>query len=139
MVASEPAMLWLNVVGCGKASHRVIAAAAAVAVLLSVYLLRLDDVCGLFWDDAWYVLLARGLATGHGYTLTNAPTRGIVPFYPPGFPLVLSLVFRIAPDFPRNVMLLKAVSIAAMAGVALLAMHHAARYARLPFATAWII
>ena len=110
-----------------------------LVLLLATYLLRFDDVCGLLWDDAWYVLLARALATGHGYTLTNTPTPGLVPFYPPGFPLLLSLVFRIAPDFPDNVVLLKAVSLLAMAGVALLAIHHARRDQRLPFVIAWTI
>src|SRR5207245_75707 len=82
---------------------------ALFAVVGLAYLPRLDDVCGLFSDDAWYVLLARALATGEGYTLTNLPTPGVAPVYPPGFPLLLSLVFRMAPDFPGNVVLLKAV------------------------------
>ena len=75
---------------------------------------------GLIVDDAWYALLAKALATGHGYTLINSPSPGIHPFYPPFFPFVLSLVFRIAPDFPANVPLLKGVSIAAMAGAGVL-------------------
>ena len=47
---------------------------ALFAVVGLAYLPRIDDVCGLFSDDAWYVLLARALATGEGYTLTNVPT-----------------------------------------------------------------
>ena len=61
---------------------------ALFAVVGLAYLPRLDDMCGLFSDDAWYVLLARALATGKGYTLTNLPTPGIAPVYPPGFPLL---------------------------------------------------
>jgi hypothetical protein len=110
-----------------------------LAVIVAVYLGRLDRVCGLFADDAWYVLLAKALATGHGYTLINAPTPGIVPVYPPGFPVLLSLVFRIAPRFPENVPLLKAVSILAMAGVALLTMQHCRRDQGLTSFTAWAI
>jgi hypothetical protein len=89
-------------------------------------------VVGLIVDDAWYALLAKALATGHGYTLINSPSPGIHPFYPPFFPFVLSLVFRIAPDFPANVPLLKSVSIAAMAGVGVLTCVYFRRYRAVP-------
>lgn len=92
------------------------AALAALATAFAVYLLRLDRVIGLQADDAWYVLLARALAEGRGYELINAPTPGLMPLYPPGFPLLLSLVFRIAPDFPSNVPLLKSLSILSALG-----------------------
>jgi hypothetical protein len=87
------------------------------AAALTVYILRLDRTVGMFVDDAWYVLLAKALATGHGFTLINSPTPGIPPLYPPGFPGLLAIVFKFAPDFPKNLWLLKSVSIAAMMGV----------------------
>ncbi len=99
---------------------------AAAVLVLVVHVLRIDRVCGLYSDDAWYVLLAKALATGHGYTLINAPTPGMVPYFPPGFPWVLSFVFRVAPVFPDNVWLLKSLSIAAMLGIGVLT----ERYAR---------
>ena len=113
--------------------------AALVGVFTATYVLRLDAVCGLFADDAWYVLLAKALATGQGYTLINAPSPGLVPVYPPGFPALLSLVFRIAPRFPENVPLLKAVSIASMAGVMVLAFNHCRRDQGLTAPIAWSI
>ena len=79
-----------------------------------VYLLRLDPTVGLFVDDAWYVLLAKALADGQGFTVINSPSPGIMPLYPPGFPALLSVVFRIAPSFPENVWLLKSVSVASI-------------------------
>jgi hypothetical protein len=91
-----------------------------IAVLISllgallIYVLRLDRVFGLFVDDAWYAMLAKALASGQGYTLINSPTAGITPLYPPAFPFLLSLAYRLAPDFPNNIWLLKSVSIAAM-------------------------
>lgn len=87
---------------------------AAVAVFLAVYLLRMDRIVGLFVDDAWYALLAKSLATGQGYQLINSPSPGIFPVYPPVYPFLLSLVYRLWPDFPNNAMLLKSVSVAAM-------------------------
>lgn len=84
------------------------------AVLLTVYLLRLDPVVGQFKDDGWYVVLAKSLATGHGYNLINLPQHTGLYFYPPFFPFLLSLLYRILPEFPRNVALLKSLSAFAM-------------------------
>jgi hypothetical protein len=123
----------------GVTSRRLTIWAALFGLFAATYVLRLDAVCGLFADDAWYVLLAQALATGRGYTLINAPTPGIVPVYPPGFPILLSLVFWIAPRFPENVPLLKAVSIAAMGGVMVLAFHHCRRDQGLTAPLAWSI
>ena len=83
----------------------------AFLLCASVYLLRLDEVAGMFVDDGWYILLGKALATGQGYTLINSPSAGIMPVYPPAFPALLSLIFRIYPSFPANVWLLKLPSI----------------------------
>src|SRR6188508_2409944 len=96
-----------------------LAAVLCFAVALTTYIQRLDRTVGMFVDDAWYVLLAKAIATGHGFTAINSPTPGILPLFPPGFPALLALVFRIAPDFPQNLWLLKSVLIAAMMGVGL--------------------
>jgi len=87
---------------------------SASALVLTIYLLRLDRVAGLMIDDAWYILLGRAVASGNGYQLSNAPTPGLLPPYPPFFALLLAAVFRVAPAFPANVLLLKAISILAM-------------------------
>ena len=107
-------------------------AAGAVLLFFIIYLSRLDRVAGQVVDDAWYVLLAKALATGQGYTLINSPSSGILPFYPPAFPWLLSLVFRLAPQFPQNIWLLKSVSIAAMLGVGLASYYYFTRLRKLP-------
>lgn len=99
---------------------------------LLIYVLHLDRVVGLFVDDGWYVLLAKSLATGQGYSLINSPSSGIPPLYPPAFPFLLSLVYRIWPSFPDNVYLLKSVSIAAMMGVGVIAYRYFIRERKLP-------
>src|SRR5688572_27655643 len=101
-------------------------------IVLPVYVLRLDRVVGMVIDDAWYVLLAKALAEGRGYWLVNAPLDGILPGYPPGFPALLSLVFRLRPDFPDNLWLLKTVSIVAMLGVTLLSYYYLHRLRQQP-------
>ena len=93
---------------------------AALAAVLAIYVLRLNVVAGLVVDDAWYVLLARALAEGNGFTIISSPREAMLPLYPPGFPAVLSLVYRVHPQFPDNVALLKGVSIAAMLAVGIL-------------------
>ena len=91
-------------------------ALVTVLATVTIYVLRLDKVVGMTVDDAWYVLLAKGLATGQGYTVANSPSPGILPLYPPGFPFLLSLLYRLAPRFPENVTLLKSVSVLSMLG-----------------------
>lgn len=94
-------------------------AAAAATIVCSVYLLRLNSAVGLMIDDAAYMVLGKALADGEGYRLVSSPTA-VLPSFPPGFPLLLSLVFRLSPQFPQNVWLLKTISIATMIGVGLL-------------------
>lgn len=110
----------------------VITSLALVALSLLIYSLRMDRVVGMFQDDAWYVLLAKSLATGQGYTLINSPSQGILPLYPPAFPFLLSLAFRIAPQFPQNLWLLKSVSVAAMLLAGAGCYYYFARYRNLP-------
>lgn len=112
-------------------------AVISVAGVLAVYLLRLDGVFGLFLDDAWYLMLAKALATGQGYVLINSPTPGIVPVYPPAFPFLLSLVYRLSPDFPGNLPLLKSLSIAAMLAAGGVAFRYFRRERGLAALPAW--
>ena len=104
--------------------------AGSLAIVLLFYFLFLDPVAGLFVDDAWYALLGKSLATGQGYQLINSPTKGIFPFYPPFYPLLLSFVFRIFPDFPANVGFLKSVSILSMMILGIVGFFYFRRYRR---------
>jgi hypothetical protein len=108
-----------NVAKVGKRSSGFTIASLAVGLILvgTIYALRLDRVVGLFVDDAWYTLLAKSLATGQGYQLINSPSAGIMPVYPPVYPFLVSLAYRLWPSFPDNTLLLKSVSVMAMFGV----------------------
>jgi hypothetical protein len=79
---------------------------------LLIYWFRLDSVAGNWRDDAWYIILAKGLASGHGFQLICTP-RPATYFYPPVFPLLLAAVFRFNPVFPANLWILKSISVAA--------------------------
>ncbi len=114
---------------------RLIAVASGMAALLLfffTYWLRLDHTVGFYVDDAWYLVLAKSLASGQGYTLINSPVPIFMPLYPPAYPFLLSFIFRFAPEFPNNVFWLKSISIVAMCGVGLAAYRYFTRSRELP-------
>ncbi len=99
-----------------------------VALCALVYFLRLDQVVSYYFvDDGYYITLAKALATGQGYRLINTPSGSLMPLYPPAFPVLLSIVFRLSPNFPDNLWLLKLCSIAAMFGVGVVSYYYCAR------------
>lgn len=100
---------------------RLITGVAIIAVVSAVYVLRIDDVAGLYKDDAYYVVLARSLAGGHGYSLISSAATPVLPAFPPGFALLLTPIVAAVPSFPDNLVLLKALSIVAMFGTGWLA------------------
>lgn len=120
--------LWLKLVGAG-----------GFVVALLVYAMRMNRVFGLFVDDAWYVLLAKALATGQGYSVVNSPSAGILPLYPPAYPFLLSLIYRLSPQFPDNIVLLKWLSVAAMIGGGALTYWYFTRHRKLTPGMAWMI
>jgi hypothetical protein len=62
---------------------------------------------GAFQDDAIYVVLAKALANGEGYRMINLPGSPHATHYPPGYPFFLSLLWRLSPSFPDNIVLFK--------------------------------
>lgn len=98
---------------------------AAAAVLL-VALAAIDDLpVGAMHDDAMYVVLAKAIATGHGFRWINLPGAPAATHFPPGYPAVLAALWRFIPEFPANLVAFKilnaALLAAAAAGVAVLA------------------
>jgi hypothetical protein len=110
----------MNIQNIYSLMRRYLVLSLFIALSIAVYAMRLDDVVGMFRDDAWYALLAKSIATGNGYSLINSPSPGITPIYPPFFPFLLSFVFRLIPDFPDNLFYLKLISITAMFGAGIL-------------------
>ena len=62
---------------------------------------------GVLRDDAMYVLLAKSLANGHGYRWLNLPGTPAAIHFPPGYPVLLAVLWWIAPAFPANIVLFK--------------------------------
>lgn len=78
------------------------------AAVLAVGVALVDGLpVGVTNDDGMYVILAKSLATGHGYRWLNLPGTPAATHFPPGYPAVLALLWRVAPAFPANVVLFK--------------------------------
>ena len=60
---------------------------------------------GFQHDDTIYYVCAKAWATGQGHRIISLPQQPWQTKYPPVFPLLLSLVWRITPEFPSNLQL----------------------------------
>ena len=92
---------------------------------------------GVVADDAFYVILARALASGEGYRYLNVPGQPPGTHFPPGYPALLALVSFVAPAFPASVVAFKALNAAFLAAASVLV----ARLlrARIGLGAAWCI
>ncbi len=66
-------------------------------------------------DDAMYLILAKSLATGQGYRSLNLPGQPLNTHFPPGYPAVLSVLWRAAPAFPGNLIVFRLFNILCVA------------------------
>ena len=53
-------------------------------------------------DDSLYYVSAKSLAEGQGYRVESLPGKPPQTKYPPLYPLLLSMAWRVNPDFPQN-------------------------------------
>jgi hypothetical protein len=96
-----------------------VTAALAALVVLMVGAKIVDALpVGLFFDDGMYVILAKSLATGQGYRWLHLPGAPAATHYPPGYPALLSLVWRVFPSFPANALAFKLMNACLLAAVA---------------------
>src|SRR5687768_445560 len=78
------------------------------------------SIAGLYHDDGVYIVLAKSLAEGTGYTLMSLPSPQAQAKYPFLYPYVLSLIWRLQPSFPDNIWLLKLLNFVALFAALLL-------------------
>lgn len=83
---------------------------------------------GVFYDDGVYVVLAKALAEGQGYANIHLPGAPPGVHFPPLYPLMLSVLWRLWPSFPDNVTLFRLFDSAALAGAAWIVAAHARRH-----------
>jgi hypothetical protein len=77
---------------------------------LLYYLALKPDRLGEYHDDSVYVTTAKALADGLGYRIISLPNEPLQTKYPPLHPLLLSLVWRINPEFPANIVWMMSLS-----------------------------
>ncbi|HUA18584.1 MAG TPA: hypothetical protein VMB25_07555 [Bryobacteraceae bacterium] len=83
---------------------------AAIGVLLlvlapSAYLawrLRAMPHLGYYHDDGIYWVSAQSLASGHGYRIASLPGEPYQTKYPPLYPALLAVIWKLNPHFPSN-------------------------------------
>ena len=90
----------------------------ALGVFVVALWAQTDAMVGAFYDDGIYVTLAKALAEGRGYYNIHLPDAPPAVHYPPLYPFVLSLLWRLWPAFPENVVLFQLADCAALAGAA---------------------
>ena len=61
-------------------------------------------------DDAMYFLSAKSLADGNGYRIPSLPEDPYQTKYPPLFPALLTLIWKMNPNFPQNLFLASALN-----------------------------
>ena len=87
---------------------------------------------GVFWDDGVYLIGAKSLAMGMGYRFLHLPGAPAAVHFPPGWPALLAVIWKLSPAFPDNVVLLKLVNPLLLAIGAALACRYGIRRLRLP-------
>ncbi len=83
---------------------------AVIAAIVGMITMNYLPVGG-FYDDGLYAILAKSLATGHGYAFLNLPGAPAAVHYPPGYPLLMALFWKLAPSFPANLIWFKLVNV----------------------------
>lgn len=82
-------------------------------------------VSGVYHDDGIYISTAKALAEGQGYRLINLPEAPPQTKYPPLYPALLAIIWKIYPTFPDNLVFMQLITLlsgAAMVGLAYLYM-----------------
>jgi 4-amino-4-deoxy-L-arabinose transferase-like glycosyltransferase len=79
-------------------------------VALFFWLGTLDSNVGFYMDDHLYYLPAQAIAEGRGYRVLSVPGEPFQDRHPPAYPLLLSAIYRLEPQFPAHVVPMKAVS-----------------------------
>jgi len=84
-----------------------LALALVIVTLLIGSAFMIKGVTGVFHDDGIYVSTAKALAEGQGYRLINLPQEPRQTKYPPLYPALLALVWKLSPRFPKNLILMQ--------------------------------
>jgi len=85
-------------------SHRLALPLLLLALLL-YYLPGIRPALATSHDDGTYVVTARALAEGHAYRIESLPGAPLQTKYPPLYPELLAVLWKLSPQFPANLLL----------------------------------
>src|SRR5262245_27987923 len=71
---------------------------------------------GVYHDDSIYVVTAKSLATSGDYRIISLPYQPAQTKYPPLYPFLLSMIWRVYPSFPQNLNYMYMLSMIATTG-----------------------
>src|SRR5581483_3331042 len=77
-----------------------------------------DFPSGVAQDDGLYVILAKSLATGHGFRFINLPGAPAGVHYPPGYPLLLATLWHFGSGLPARAVIFAFANIALLGAAA---------------------
>jgi hypothetical protein len=60
------------------------------------------DRFGFYRDDSMYVVMGKALASGQGYKIISLPDEPLQTKSPPFYPFLLSMIWKLKPEFPQN-------------------------------------
>lgn len=91
---------------------------AAILIGAFTYFYALTPYIGDGYDDSVYVGLSKDIAEGSGYVRGLVPGDPPASKYPPGWPMILSVVWFFSREFPENAIAFKAVTVLFSLGLA---------------------
>jgi len=112
-------------------------AALSLPTLLFVWLNRDVPHFGVLQDDGMYLIDAKAIAQGVGYRILSLPAQPYDTRYPPLYPLLLSLAWRVIPSYPANLAMAVMLSWLCLPAVLLLAYWWCVRH-RFPLPITWL-
>jgi 4-amino-4-deoxy-L-arabinose transferase-like glycosyltransferase len=122
-------------IGHSRRRHKIILTAMLVGAASLYYAVLSPNRFGAFHDDSIYVTTAKSIAEGRGYRIISLPYEPAQTKYPPLYPLLLSLVWKIDPRFPNNLVWM--MSLSAVASLAFIALTYS-YLTRFGYASQWL-
>ena len=82
--------------------HAALIVTAVAGTCLLYFTAFHPDRFGFYRDDSVYVVMGKALATGQGYRIISLPDAPVQTKSPPFYPFLLSVIWRLSPEFPQN-------------------------------------
>jgi len=84
---------------------------STIAVVSILWIISLTPLVGDGYDDTRYIALSQAIAEGQGFCRPPIPGCQPETKFPVGYPLLLTPVWMVWPDFPQNVVGFKLISV----------------------------